>query len=66
MPGEKVTIAEKIMAGQDRAEGRESHTEASRRLGVDKSTVRGWIQWYKANGTSAFRAQEHNTVYSEE
>ena len=66
MPREKVTPEEKAMAAKDCAEGRISQTEAARRLGVDESTVREWVQRYKANGASAFRIREHNAVYSEE
>ena len=66
MPREKVTPEEKAMAAKDCAEGRLSQTEAARRLGVDKSTVREWVQRYKANGASAFQKQEHNAVYSNE
>ena len=35
-------------------------------MGVDKSSVRGWIARYKAGGALAFKEQEHNTVYPEE
>lgn len=66
MSREKVTPAEKAMAAKDCAEGRLSQNEAARRLGVNKSTMRGWVQRYKANGASAFRVREHNAVYSEE
>lgn len=66
MPREKVTIEERIMAAKECANGCQSQSEAARRLGVNESTVRGWVQRYKANGASAFRVREHNTVYSEE
>lgn len=65
MSREKVTPEEKVMAAKDCAEGRLSQNEAARRLGVNKSTVRGWVQRYKANGAAAFRVQEHNAVYSQ-
>ena len=65
MPREKVTMEKKIMAAKDCAEGRLSQTEAARRLGVNESTVREWVQRYKANGALALRAQEYNAVYSE-
>ena len=63
---EKVTPEEKAMAAKGCAEGRLSQTEAARRLGVAESTVSEWVQWYKANGASAFQKQEHNAVYSDE
>lgn len=66
MSREKVTPEEKVMAAKDCAEGRLSQNEAARRLGVNKSTVRGWVQRYKVNGAAAFRVREHNAVYSEE
>ena len=66
MSREKVTVEERIEAAKVCAEGRMSQAEAARRLGVDKSTVRGWIARYKAGGALAFKEQEHNTVYPEE
>ena len=65
MSREKVTIEEKVIAAKDCVEGCLSQYEAARRLGVNESTVREWVQRYKANGVLAFRAQEHNTVYTE-
>ena len=66
MSREKVTAEERIEAAKACAEGRISQSEAARRLGVDKSSVRGWIARYKAGGVMAFKEQEHNTVYSDE
>lgn len=66
MSREKVTPEERIMAAKDCTEGHLSQAEAARRLGVNESAVRGWVQRYKANGVLAFRVQEQNTVYAEE
>ena len=66
MAKEKVTPKEKIMAAKDCTEGHLSQAEAARRLGVDKSTVREWVQRYQASGVSAFQKQEHNAAYPEE
>ena len=66
MTREKVTPEARVMAAKDCSEGRLSQSEAARRLGVNLSTVREWVQRYKANGTSVFRVQDQNTVYTEE
>ena len=66
MSREKVTAEERIESSKACAEGKKSQTEVARRLGVDESTVRGWIARYKAVGASAFKEQEHNTFYTEE
>ena len=66
MSREKVTAEERIEAARTCAEGRMSKAEAARRLGVDESSVREWVQRYKVGGALAFKEQEHNTVYSEE
>ena len=66
MPREKVTVEERIEAAKGCTEGRMSQSEAARRLGVDESAVRDWVARYKAGGESAFKDQEHNSVYTEE
>ena len=66
MPREKVTAEERIEAAKACAEGRMSQLEAARRLGVDWARINEWVARYKSQGESAFRKQEHNTVYSEE
>ena len=66
MPRERVTIEERVMAAKDCTEGHLSQAEAARRLDVDKSTVREWVQRYQASGVSAFQKQEHNAAYPEE
>ena len=62
----KGTVEERIEAAKACVEGRMSQSEAARRIGVDESSVRGWIARYKAGGVLAFKEQEHNTVYSDE
>ena len=62
----KVTVEERIEAAKACAEGRTSQSEAARRLGIDKSTVREWAKRYEGGGALAFKEQEHNTVYTEE
>ena len=46
----KSTIApeEKIKVAQDCIEGRISQTEAARRLGIDRTSVRKWVAKYEA------------------
>lgn len=66
MSREKVKPEEKMRAAKECIAGHLSQAEAARRWGVDKASVRGWVQRYKANGALAFRVQERNTVYAEE
>ena len=66
MAKEKATAEERMEAARACAEGRLSVSEAARRLGVDRTTVRSWVFRYKAQGAEAFRKQEHNNVYSSE
>ena len=66
MPRGKVTVEERIEAAKACVEGRMSQRGAACRLGVDESTVRGWVARYKAGGVIAFKEQEHNTIYSDE
>ena len=66
MPREKVTVEERVEAAKVCAEGRMSQSEAARRLGVDRSTVKEWVRRYKAQGVAAFQKQTHNNVYPEE
>ena len=66
MSKEKVTAEERIEAAKACFEGKTSQTEAARRLGVDKSTVRFWVKRYAYGGSLAFRQQESNAIYSPE
>lgn len=63
---EKVTVEERIEAARACVEGRMSQAEAARRFGVGKTTIKSWVARYRANGPSAFKALEHNQVYSAE
>ena len=62
----KVTAEERIEAVKACAEGRMSQSEAARRLGISRVCVTEWVARYKVGGVSAFKEQEHNTVYTEE
>lgn len=66
MSREKVKPEEKIRAAKECIAGHLSQAEAARRWGVDRASVREWVERYKANGALAFRVQEQNSVYSEE
>lgn len=66
MSNDKVTVGERIEVAKACAEGKISQTEAARRLGLDRTTVREWVLRYKASGIWAFQTQEHNKVYSDE
>lgn len=62
----RVTSEEKIQIARDCIEGRISQTEASRRLGIDRTSIRSWIARYEAEGSLGFVQEEKNRVYSEE
>ena len=62
----KLSVEEKVQIVQDCIEGRIGQTEAARRVGVDESSVRGWIAKYKSEGSSGLIQTEKNRVYSEE
>lgn len=63
---EKVTVEERINTAKMCVEGKISQSEAARRLGVNKTSVRRWVARYKADGPLAFSKKVRNTVYSEE
>ena len=56
---EKVTIVRKYLKGKYSIEG------AAREAGVDRATIRAWIQQYEAEGVSAFQ-QGKNRHYAPE
>ena len=56
---EKVTIVRKYL------KGKYSIQEAAREAGVDRATVKAWIQQYEAEGVSAFQ-QGKNRHYAQE
>ena len=65
MSRKKVTVEERIEAARACARGKMSQSEAARRLGVDRSSVRDWVARYKVNGALAFHETGRNTVYPE-
>ena len=62
----KVTPEGKLQAAKECAEGKISTNEQARKLGVDRTRVREWVQQYKAQGASAFKDTGANKVYSDE
>ena len=60
----KVTVDDRIAAAKACIEGKMSHSEAARQLGVDESNVRDWVARYKAGGPLALKALESNQVYN--
>jgi transposase-like protein len=63
---EKVTAEERIETARVCAEGMMSYTEAAKRLGLVRSTVREWTERYIAQGALGFKELEHNQSYSED
>ena len=61
-----ITPEEKIQIAQDCIEGRISQTEAARRLGIDRTSIRSWIIKYETEGSLGLTQAEKNRVYSEE
>ena len=62
----KISVEEKVQIVQDCIEGRIGQREAARRVGVDASSVRGWIAKYKSEGSYGLFQTEKNRVYSNE
>lgn len=62
----KSTNEEKLGAVQSYLHGKESVIEISRRLSVDKKTVRRWIGNYESQGESGIIKQTKNARYSKE
>ena len=61
-----ITPEEKIQIAQDCIEGRISQTEAARRLGIDRTSIRSWIAKYEAEGSIGLTQAEKNRAYSGE
>ena len=62
----RIKSEEKIKIAQKCIEGKISITEASKQMGVGKTTVREWIAKYQAEGSLGFLNHEKNRVYSAE
>ena len=62
----KLTAEERIRIVHDILEGRTSQRAASRKVGIDCSTISEWIRTYKAEGTLGLTDQERNRTYSAE
>ena len=63
---QKVTMEEKVNLVRACIKGKMSKSEASRKAGVDRETVCGWIAQYEAEGATAFLPHERNRVYPPE
>ena len=61
-----ISPEEKIQIAQDCIEGRISQTEAARRFGIDRTSIRGWIAKYEAEGSLGFTQAEKHRAYSAE
>lgn len=66
MREEKTTAGERIETARACSEGEMSQSEAAKRLGLDKTTVREWVKRYEACGELALIKQEENKVYTTE
>jgi transposase-like protein len=64
MSRSKVTSEERIEAAKAYIEGKNSQSEAARRLGVDERSVRRWVNQYTYGGPLAFKEKERNNEYS--
>jgi len=62
----KATADEKIRVVRECLAGRMGQSEAARLLKVDKSSIRGWIKQYEAEGAAAFLPYKRNRVYTAE
>ena len=62
----EISIEEKIRIIKLCSEGRKGSSRAGRELGVDESTVRGWVCKYEAEGAKAFVSDCKQKHYSPE
>ncbi len=62
----KASAEEKTRIVQDCIAGKLSRTEAARKAGVDRKSLRRWIARYEAEGSVGFMRTEKNRIYSEE
>ena len=62
----KISPDDKLRVAKECVEGKKSKAEAARETGVDRATIRGWVQRYMAQGALAFKELEYNQAYAEE
>ena len=60
----KTSRSEQLSAAKACAEGYIGSAEAARRLKIDESTVREWVEQYRAHGDAAFTETAKNRSYS--
>ena len=60
---EKVSVEKKVQIVREYLSNRISITEAARKVGTDKETVKGWVNVYENEGPSGFIHKE-NRAYS--
>lgn len=60
----KISPAIKQKAVTEIESGRLSQSEAAKRLGVDKSTIRHWLLRYRSEGNSGLERDRKNRIYT--
>ena len=61
---EKISLAIKQKAVTEIECGRLSQSEAAKRLGVDKSTIRHWLSKHRSEGSAGLESSNKNRIYS--
>ena len=60
----KIPTAIKQKAVEEIVEGKISQNEAAKRLGIGKTTVRGWLSKYRSEGRIGLENSSQNRIYS--
>ena len=55
-------IKQKVVTGIE--SGRLSQSEAARRLGINKETIRSWLSAYRSEGSIGLESDSKNRIYS--
>ena len=61
---EKIPTAIKQKAVEEIIEGKITQSEAAKRLGIGKTTVRGWLSKYRSEGRIGLENSSQNRIYS--
>lgn len=61
---EKISLAIKQKVVTEIESGRLSQSEAARRLGINKETIRSWLSAYRSEGNIALESDSKNRIYS--
>ena len=60
----KISLAIKQKVVTEIESGRLSQSEAARRLGINKETIRSWLSAYRSEGNIGLEIDSKNRIYS--